>query len=111
MKFLTSITLLCTLITTSFALPAEAPPNLLNAVLEALGLNGLVGNGVEPLPTTVHSPECADLNNGTYVCCQSTFNGGMPIIEEASALTDYPITKNTINGLIDCECLFCPAGT
>jgi hypothetical protein len=79
-------------------------PNLTNLLLETLGLNGVVGIGAIPiLETTVHSPECANLNNGTYVCCESTFNGDLPIVVEASALTDYPLTKNSINGLIGCE--------
>jgi hypothetical protein len=108
MKFITSI-ILSTLIASSFALPAT--PNFLNTLLQTLGLNGLVGNGTPLLATTIHSPECANLNGGTYVCCESTLNGGMPIVEELSELTDYPITKNTINGLIACASLLTSSGS
>ena len=101
MKFLATIAVLFALCTTSFALPAL--PNLTNALLAALGLNGLVGIGPPPLETTIHSPECANTNNGTYLCCESTFNGDMPIVVAASAATDYPLTENSINGLINCK--------
>ena len=108
MKYITSI-IVSTLIAKSFALPAT--PNFLNAALQILGLNGLVGNGTPLLATTTHSPECANLNGGTYVCCESTFNGGMPIVETLSELTDYPITKNTINGMIDCASILTSFGS
>jgi hypothetical protein len=97
MKFFTSTILLFTLLTTTFALPVA---NLVNDLLGALGLNGLVGNGTPPLETTIHSPQCASVNNGTYLCCESTFNGDLPIVVDLSAATDYPLTKNSINGFV-----------
>jgi hypothetical protein len=103
MKFFTSVILLFTLLTTSLALPAAPKFNLVDWLLGELGLNGLVGNGTPPLATTIHSPECANINNGTYLCCQSTFNGDLPIVVDASAATNYPLTKNSINGLVDCK--------
>jgi hypothetical protein len=106
MKFIAPSVVLFTLVTSTFALP-QLPglPNLTNALLEALGLNSLVGHGPLPpiLATTIHSPQCADVNGGTYVCCQDTFNGDLPIVVAASALTDYPLTNNSINGLVNCE--------
>lgn len=94
------IPLLLSLITLTAALPADDP---IDAILSALDLQGLAGKGTPPLPTTIHSPECANLNGGTYVCCESTLNGGFPLVKELSALADYPLTDNTINGLINCE--------
>jgi hypothetical protein len=72
----------------------------LDTVLGLLDLNGLTGNGKPPLATSIHSPECVNLNGGTYVCCESTFNGGLPLVEALSEATDYPITPDTINGFV-----------
>lgn len=75
---------------------------LLNTVLQDTGLDSLVGNGALPaaIATTIHSPQCANVNGGTYACCQSTFDGDLPLVVALSAATDYPLTDNSINGFV-----------
>jgi hypothetical protein len=101
MKFLITIILLSTLLTSTFARIGLGL--VIDALLRDLGLNGVVGNGTPPLATNIHSVECANTNNGTYVCCQDTYNGGSNLVLKLSALSEYPITKNSINGLFDCK--------
>jgi hypothetical protein len=49
-------------------------------------LSGLVGNTEPPLMTTVHSPECKNLNDGTAMCCDAQLDGGNPLVQSLAAL-------------------------
>ncbi|KAK6538859.1 hypothetical protein TWF694_010419 [Orbilia ellipsospora] len=63
-----------------------------------------LGLGTPPPPpalqTTDISPQCG-VNNGTYLCCDATFNGGAAIIKGVT--TDrlgYQLPANTLNGYL-----------
>ncbi|KAH8588706.1 hypothetical protein B0O99DRAFT_683791 [Bisporella sp. PMI_857] len=62
-------------------------------------IDGLVGNDYPPLFTSVHSAECKDINQGTYMCCGLLVNGGFAVVQALAAAAHYPLTLNTINGL------------
>jgi hypothetical protein len=58
-----------------------------------------------PLPSMMTknpSPECASLNQGTRLCCQSTFDGDVPIVLELAPLLGYKLDPNSVNGIY-CE--------
>jgi hypothetical protein len=45
------------------------------------------------------SPECANTNQGALLCCESTVDGGFPLVRELSELTGYELSNDTINGI------------
>jgi hypothetical protein len=61
------------------------------------------GVGANPPPacllTTDISPQCVDVNNGTYLCCSSTVQGGDPLVVALSDAAGYQLPANTVNGL------------
>lgn len=65
-----------------------------------------LGLGIPPPPsillTTDISPQCKNTNNGTYLCCATTVNGGFPLVAAAAKLADYELPANTVNGIV-CE--------
>jgi hypothetical protein len=67
---------------------------------------GIGGLGTPPPPavlvTTDISPQCTGTNNGTYLCCAATFDGGNPIVATAAAVAGYQLPANTVNGIV-CE--------
>lgn len=50
--------------------------------------------------TTVHSPQCKDINYGTYLCCSAMFDGGNPAVATVAELAGYKLPKNTVNGIL-----------
>jgi hypothetical protein len=64
------------------------------------------GLGTSPPPsfllTTDISPQCAAVNNGTYLCCQETVNGGVEAVQLAADLAGYELPAGTVNGVL-CE--------
>jgi len=76
------------------------------------GLLGFIGPLIQgiplldgPLPgmmTTNPSPECANLNHGTRLCCQSTFDGDVPLLLELAPVIGYKLDPNSVNGIY-CE--------
>lgn len=64
------------------------------------------GVGTSPPPsfllTTDISPQCVDVNNGTYLCCETTVNGGNEAVQLAADLAGYQLPANTVNGVL-CE--------
>jgi hypothetical protein len=64
----------------------------------------ILGLGTSPPPaaliTTDISPQCVDANNGTYLCCAATFNGGFPLVADAADLAGYQLPANTVNGIV-----------
>ena len=63
-----------------------------------------LGLGASPLPpillTTDISPQCETINNGTYLCCATTVNGGFPLVVDAANLAGYELPANTVNGIL-----------
>ncbi|KAF3909565.1 hypothetical protein AA313_de0205344 [Arthrobotrys entomopaga] len=61
-----------------------------------------LGLGTRPPPaeirTTDISPQCS-ANNGSYLCCAATFDGGIvaPLVGNTT-LVDYQLPANTLNG-------------
>ncbi|KAN0092461.1 hypothetical protein V8E51_018308 [Hyaloscypha variabilis] len=46
------------------------------------------------------SPQCANINGGALLCCNSIINGDMPLVVELSDLTGhFRLNPNSINGL------------
>jgi hypothetical protein len=85
---------------------ALAAPQLLKDILAPVidPLNGLtiLKNAPPQLMTPDPSPECAKTNQGALLCCESTFDGGFPLVRELSELTGYELSNDTINGFY-CE--------
>lgn len=66
------------------------------------------------LSTQNPSPECAAVNQGTLLCCESTFNGDIPIVVQLSDLVHYKLNPNSINciyGMHSPLCLVSTSGT
>ncbi|EPS40244.1 hypothetical protein H072_5933 [Dactylellina haptotyla CBS 200.50] len=65
----------------------------------------ILGLGTPPPPealrTTDISPQCS-ANNGTYMCCHATFDGGNPIVKKVTDKVHYILPANTVNGYL-CE--------
>jgi len=87
--------------------------SLVVALLSALSLAWTVpilGLGADPPPeallTTDISPECVNVNNGTYLCCSSAVQGGDPIVVALADAAGYQLPANTVNG-IECKTLAC----
>jgi hypothetical protein len=63
-----------------------------------------LGLGAAPPPsillTTDISPQCETINNGTYLCCATTVNGGFPLVADAASLARYQLPANTANGIV-----------
>jgi hypothetical protein len=76
------------------------PPLQLGDIIGPL-TDGLL-NGAPPaeLTTKNTSPECVNINNGTYQCCESAIKGDMPPVVSLAALAGYKLNPNDINGLI-----------
>ncbi|CZT05745.1 uncharacterized protein RCO7_03911 [Rhynchosporium graminicola] len=75
-----------------------ASPQLLGAVgalLNAIPLLSL------PLPkelqTKTPSPECANVNGGALLCCESTLQGDIPLIVQLAPLVAYKLNPNSNN--------------
>jgi hypothetical protein len=93
----------------SFAAPA-AEPGLLDGVVS--GVTGMVKNPLNlisllkeappALMTKNPSPTCKNVNEGALLCCESTFDGGFPLVVKLSDATGYELTKDTVNGIY-CE--------
>lgn len=49
------------------------------------------------LMTKQPSPECANVNKGALLCCQSSFQGDIPIFVQAAPLVAYKLNPNSIN--------------
>src|SRR5438045_2584410 len=64
------------------------------------------GVGTSPPPssllTTDISPQCSDVNNGTYLCCETSVNGGNAAVQLAADAAGYQLPANTVNGVL-CE--------
>lgn len=66
----------------------------------------ILGLGAAPPPsailTTDISPQCANVNNGTYLCCSSAVQGGDPIVVSLATAAGYQLPANTVNG-VECK--------
>jgi hypothetical protein len=64
------------------------------------------GLGTSPPPsfllTTETSPQCAAVNKGTYLCCETSVNGGNAAVQLAAKVAGYELPANTVNGVL-CE--------
>lgn len=60
-----------------------------------------LGAGSPPaaLLTTDISPQCANVNSGTYLCCASAVQGGNPLVVALATTAGYQLPANTVNGL------------
>jgi hypothetical protein len=67
------------------------------------------GVGTSPPPafllTTEISPQCTAVNNGTYLCCETSVNGGNAAVQLAADIAGYQLPANTVNGVL-CEYYF-----
>lgn len=85
--------LLTTLITPSLALP-----QLLGAVGQLLGIIPILSTPPpRELWTKTPSPECANVNGGALLCCESTFQGDIPIVVQLAPTVSYKLNPNSIN--------------
>ncbi len=97
---------LLALITAAMAAPQTLP--IVGSLLGAVGdiLNSipiLYAAAPSFLLTQDPSPQCADVNGGTLLCCSSTFNGDMPLVVELAQLAgNFRLNPNSINGIY-CE--------
>jgi hypothetical protein len=68
----------------------------------------ILGLGANPPPsallTTDISPQCANTNKGTYICCSSAVQGGNPLVVALATTAGYQLPANTVNGL-ECKSL------
>ncbi|KAH6720616.1 hypothetical protein DL95DRAFT_440341 [Leptodontidium sp. 2 PMI_412] len=94
-----STTIVLILLTiTAIASPAFALPQLLGAVGALLGLVPLLSTPPpRELWTKTPAPECANVNGGALLCCQSTFQGDIPIIVQLAPLIGYKLNPNSNN--------------
>jgi len=93
-----------------------APQSGLGGILDGIGsivapITGALGTVLNSIPvlyaaapefliTTDPSPQCANVNEGTLLCCSSTINGDMPIVVELAQLAgNFKLNPNSINGL------------
>ncbi len=89
----TTILLLATLATPSLALP-----QLLGIVGQLLGIIPILSTPPpRELWTKTPSPECANVNGGALLCCESTFNGDIPIVVQLAPAVGYKLNPNSIN--------------
>ncbi|KAE9366490.1 hypothetical protein N431DRAFT_561920 [Stipitochalara longipes BDJ] len=52
------------------------------------------------LQTKNPSPQCANINGGALLCCNSIINGDMPLVVELADLAgNFQLNPNSINGL------------
>jgi len=79
-------------------LPALAAPQLFSLVGQLLGLIPVISTPPPAALWTKHqSPSCANVNQGTLLCCESTFNGDIPLIVYAAPTIAYKLNPNSIN--------------
>ncbi|KAL2060656.1 hypothetical protein VTL71DRAFT_9297 [Oculimacula yallundae] len=94
----TTTTLLTLLVITTTISPTLALPQLLGAVGALLGLVPLLSMPPpRELQTKTPSPECANVNGGALLCCESTFQGDIPIIVQLAPLVAYKLNPNSNN--------------
>ncbi|KAE8446319.1 hypothetical protein EG329_012066 [Mollisiaceae sp. DMI_Dod_QoI] len=86
----------------TFVSPTLSAPQLLGK------LGAAVGSFLQEIPllstpppaalmTTQPSPECASVNHGALLCCQSSFQGDIPIFVQLAPLVAYQLNPNSIN--------------
>lgn len=96
----------------SAALAAPQLSGILEGISSVIApITGALGTVLNSIPllyaaappfliTTDPSPQCANVNGGTLVCCSSTINGDMPIVVELAQLAgNFRLNPNSINGL------------
>lgn len=79
-----------------------AAPQLLEGALSIIGTAlGLIPILSTPPPTSLWTQypndTCADVNGGALYCCESTFNGDIPLVVEVAPLVAYKLNPNSIN--------------
>lgn len=84
-------------------------------VIHAASISLLIGDLIQPLPvadypipemvTSSPSPECEGVNGGSRLCCESTFNGDVPLIKELAPIIGFKLNRNSVNGIY-CEFVF-----
>ncbi len=90
------LSLFITLFSYSFAFPQLLDPtSLIGEVLNIIPI--LADPPPASLVTKNPSPECANVNQGALLCCESTFNGDIPIVVELSNSVGYKLNPNSIN--------------
>ncbi|KAH7327063.1 hypothetical protein BKA65DRAFT_539739 [Rhexocercosporidium sp. MPI-PUGE-AT-0058] len=90
--------ILILLVFTAIFPPALALPQLLDAVGALLDLVPLLSTPPpRELWTKTPSPECANVNGGALLCCESTFQGDIPIIVQLAPLISYKLNPNSNN--------------
>lgn len=87
------------------AIPQGLLGGLLGGLTGALGpvLNAIPFLGTDPpaaITTRQPSPQCANVNGGALLCCNSAINGDMPLVVQLSQLVgSFRLNPNSINGL------------
>lgn len=113
MRLLAAATLLTVLAGASLAAPPPpspetAPRGLIGGVVGAVGgvVNGVLDLGAAPPPaflrTNTTSPQCANVNQGEYLCCQVTVAGDHQLVVLLADKLNYQLNPNDING-VNCE--------
>jgi hypothetical protein len=88
---------------------AHGAPGLLDFIghiVQGTGLP-LLDRPLPEMMTKTPSPECVNINKGTRLCCQSTFNGDVPLLIELAPVIGYTLNKS-VNGIyceLSCEIL------
>lgn len=74
------------------------PQGLLGFLGQLLGLVPVLSSPPpSSLMTRNPSPACKSVNQGTLLCCESTFDGDLPLIVYFASQTAFKLNKNSIN--------------
>lgn len=71
------------------------PPELIE------NLTPVINDPPEFLVTTTtpeEQPQCADVNQGTLLCCDASFSGDQQVVLDLAECVDYPLNHNAVNG-------------
>jgi hypothetical protein len=84
---------------------ASPAPQVLGAVGSLTDNLPILNYPPQSIVTTDISPECANLNQGTRLCCESTLDGALPLLVELASVIGYRLAPGSINGI---GCMFLP---
>ena len=85
--------------------PASPAPQILGDVGSLIDNLPILNYPPQSIVTTDISPECANLNQGTRLCCESTLDGDVPLVVELATIIGYRLATGSINGIY---CMFLP---
>lgn len=97
-KFLLSVLLVAQLSVAMATPNPDADPGLFD-LLPILNNLPILNYPPQNMITTNPAPECQAINGGGRWCCQSTFDGDMPIVLELAPVLGYKLNPNSVNGL------------